>query len=425
MRLDLPDVAVPTLLLDEVRVRRNIARMADKAAASGVCLRPHFKTHQSAVIGGWFREAGVTAITVSSLEMAAYFIRQGWRDVTVAFPYNPRQRPLLSQLVGRAELGLLADSGAAIAALAAAAGPLSLPLKVWLKIDTGYGRVGIPWHRPGSVRELARAVAVSPGLRLAGLLTHAGHSYGAGSRAEIAAIHAESLARLQGLRESLGRIPPEAVAAGGAAEPPAGGGLAISIGDTPTASVVEDLSGCDEIRPGNFVFHDLMQEALTACGPDDLAVALACPVVGVYPARGEIALQGGAVHLSRESLPGEGGRPIYGCLASLAGESSDEAVDGVPRGNAPGPPVTLGRPLRRAPVVALSQEHGIIRLPPELMADLEPGDLVAVFPVHSCLTCDLHGGYRTLDGRWIARRQCGRDPVLGDPSMEGSPLRGP
>jgi len=55
----------PTLVVDEGRVRRNIARMATKARASGVRFRPHFKTHQSAAIGAWFREEGVTAITAS------------------------------------------------------------------------------------------------------------------------------------------------------------------------------------------------------------------------------------------------------------------------------------------------------------------------------------------------------------------------
>lgn len=60
----------PTLLLDPDRAKRNISRMAEKAARSGLRFRPHFKTHQSAAVGEWFRPFGVTAITVSSVEMA-------------------------------------------------------------------------------------------------------------------------------------------------------------------------------------------------------------------------------------------------------------------------------------------------------------------------------------------------------------------
>ena len=59
------DIVKPTMLLDERRVRANIARMAQRARDNGVRFRPHFKTHQSAQIGAWFREEGVTAITVS------------------------------------------------------------------------------------------------------------------------------------------------------------------------------------------------------------------------------------------------------------------------------------------------------------------------------------------------------------------------
>ena len=60
------DIQKPTLVLNEERARANITRMAEKARANGVRLRPHFKTHQSAAIGDWFEAAGVRCITVSS-----------------------------------------------------------------------------------------------------------------------------------------------------------------------------------------------------------------------------------------------------------------------------------------------------------------------------------------------------------------------
>src|SRR6476620_10300974 len=87
----LKQITRPTLLLDEARCRRNIERMASKARRSNVRFRPHFKTHQSAQIGEWFREAGVNAITVSSVKMAEYFASHGWDDITIAFPANWRE----------------------------------------------------------------------------------------------------------------------------------------------------------------------------------------------------------------------------------------------------------------------------------------------------------------------------------------------
>ena len=60
------DIVRPTLILDKEVCLRNIERMAEKAKAKNLLFRPHFKTHQSATVGEWFRDAGITAITVSS-----------------------------------------------------------------------------------------------------------------------------------------------------------------------------------------------------------------------------------------------------------------------------------------------------------------------------------------------------------------------
>ncbi len=377
-------VARPTPILDATRVRANIARMAAKARASGVRLRPHFKTHQSAEIGDWFREHGVSAITVSSLRMARYFAGHGWQDITVAFPANLREVEEIAALAHAIRLGLLADDPAAVHALAGALSGLPAGSgRAWVKIDTGLGRVGVRWDDQSRLSAVAEALRSQAGLAYAGALTHAGHSYGARTRAELAAIHSESVARLRAARDLL--------------DATIGRPGELSIGDTPTCSTVESFEGVDEIRPGNFVFYDLMQLAIGSCRAEDLAVAIACPVVGKYARRGEIVIYGGAVHLSKEALAdgrasGEDaavaaarpGASTYGCLA----------ID---------PGAGLGRPEPRAPVIALSQEHGIVRLPSDLWDAIGVGDLVLVYPVHACLACDLHAAYVTTDGRTIPR----------------------
>ncbi|MCD6346711.1 MAG: alanine racemase, partial [Bacteroidales bacterium] len=82
------EISVPTLLIDEEKVKRNINRMLAKARDHACTLRPHFKTHQSVEIGEWFRDKGVEKITVSSFDMALKFASAGWNDITVAFPVN-------------------------------------------------------------------------------------------------------------------------------------------------------------------------------------------------------------------------------------------------------------------------------------------------------------------------------------------------
>ena len=101
LRLEQPLVQRPTLFLDSERVLRNIARMSARAAAAGVLLRPHFKTHQSVAVGDWFRDYGVTGITASSVSMAEYFAAADWRDITIALPVNPREIARIGELAGR------------------------------------------------------------------------------------------------------------------------------------------------------------------------------------------------------------------------------------------------------------------------------------------------------------------------------------
>ncbi|MFO7977988.1 MAG: hypothetical protein R6U64_04955, partial [Bacteroidales bacterium] len=40
-------------------------------------------------------------------------------------------------------------------------------------------------------------------------------------------------------------------------------------------------------------------------------------------------------------------------------------------------------------VVRVSQEHGILKLPPAMMNEFSIGQLVGIIPVHACLTANL------------------------------------
>lgn len=210
----------------------------------------------------------------------------------------------------------------------------------------------------------------------AGLLTHAGHAYGARDRCTLDALFAETAARLHTARKALAvpNLPSES--------------WQLSVGDTPTCSKAE-LVGVDEVRPGNFVFYDLMQLEIGSCAETDLAAAVACPVVGRYPDRRELVVHGGAVHLAKEALTDSDGQPWYGGLGTI-GEQR------------------FGPLLPDVRVVSLAQEHGVIAVPDgeshRQVTALVPGDVVLIFPVHSCLTCDLFDRYLALDGTEIPRR---------------------
>ena len=357
----------PTLLLNESIARANIRRMAGKARASGVTFRPHFKTHQSAEIGAWFREESVLAITVSSLDMAEYFAAHGWDDITLAFPANLRQAGALDALARRIRLGLLAESGETVDGLGRA---ISSPVDIWIKIDAGGKRTGIAWQDTDAAAALAKHIQTYPALRLRGLLTHAGNTYAAPDSAQAAALHRLTTTRMDSLRNELVRR--------------GHGALLVSVGDTPGCSALDQFAPADEIRPGNFVFYDAEQFLFGACSWEQIAVALACPVVALHPERGEAVVYGGAIHLSKDFYQ-QGERNIY-ALVSLPQEDGAHA---------------WGAPLANAWVDRVSQEHGVLHLPAADLARLHVGDLLCLLPAHSCLTAQCMSRYLTLDGRWI------------------------
>lgn len=355
----------PTLLLDKERAIRNIEKMAGKARKSRVRFRPHFKTHRSAGVAEWFRDFDVDAITVSSLDMAAYFADHGWSDITVAFPVNLLEIDKINSLAAEIALGLLVESKEAVQFLAA---HLDHKVSAWIKVDVGYGRTGVTWDRPDEIVELAQAVVATNRLAFRGLLTHAGHSYHAASKLELEAIHRDSVARLAHVRAAL--------RAEGFSQ------VELSSGDTPTCSIVDDFSGLDEIRPGNFVFYDLKQAGIGSCSEREIAVAVACPVVAKHPQRNEIVLYGGAVHLSKESFARADGTPTFGHVAFWDGDG-------------------WGSSLPDTYVSSLSQEHGIVRTTVDVLNRVHVGDVLIVVPVHSCLLSYLLNDYHTLDGEII------------------------
>lgn len=356
-------VTVPTLILDEAIAQENIQQMAQKASQQGVIFRPHFKTHQSAKIGDWFRQQVVSKITVSSLRMAAYFAQHGWKDITVAFPVNLREHALINQLAAVIQLGILVEDAAVVQQLATV---IAQPLNVWLKIDAGYHRTGLPWQEPEAILQCADAVRKSPFFTLAGLITHAGNSYHT-PREKIPALFAESIQRLKTVQTTLQNAGHENVL--------------ISVGDTPGCSLSPSFAGADEIRPGNFIYFDAQQLMLGSCSFEQIAAVVACPIVALHADRHEVVLYGGAVHLSKDMVEVEG-KSTYGLVC-------------FPEGNG------WSKPIPGAYVKSISQEHGIVSMPVSAFSRCNISELLCIIPAHSCLSADLVGSGVTTSGKSI------------------------
>jgi D-serine deaminase-like pyridoxal phosphate-dependent protein len=358
------NITTPTLLLNKSKALRNIERMSEKARYNNLRLRPHFKTHQSFQVGEWFRNFGVDAITVSSVKMADYFARNGWTNIMIAFPANILEIESINGLASRIELHLVAVNIETVKALNE---KLTYPVKLWLKIDTGYRRTGILAHDHNDIDKILNQIKESDKLVFEGFVVHDGHTYKQTDIDAIQTIHNTTVYLLHLLRDRYRKQFPD---------------LKLSIGDTPSCSMLEDLSGVDEIRPGNFVFYDLTQLRIGSCKFEDIAVCMVCPVVAKHPERNEIILYGGSVHFSKDVLLQEDGSASYGEIVNLKDNSWSEPLEGLE-------------------FISLSQEHGIVRATPEMFEKFEIGDLMGIIPVHSCLTADLMRSYLTTDGQYL------------------------
>jgi D-serine deaminase-like pyridoxal phosphate-dependent protein len=205
-------------------------------------------------------------------------------------------------------------------------------------------------------------------LEFEGLLIHDGHTYAARSREEIAGIHQITMGKINTLKENCSEELANTI---------------ISLGDTPTFSAIDTFEGFNEMRPGNFVFYDLMQWQIGSCNWNEIAVCMVCPVVAKHTDRNTLILYGGSVHFSKDRIVIDD-KNVFGMLVKLTKK---------------------GWELFEKPhyLTSVSQEHGILEVDSEMLGQYSVGDLVGIIPVHSCLTADLMKSYQTLEGQVISR----------------------
>jgi len=359
----------PTLVLNKTVCQQNIELMVEKAKRHHLRFRPHFKTHQSLEIGHWFRNLGVKHITVSSVSMAAFFAKDGWNDITIAMPFNIHETEGLNELLTDNNINIIVDNTLTIEHLKE---KLTGEIGLFIKISTGYNRSGISSISHNRIDSILEAAEKNKKISFKGFITHSGHTYSAGSRNEVQNIQFDTLQKMDQLKKTyLKRYP----------------NLEISIGDTPSCSITENFRGVDEIRPGNFVFYDLVQHSIGACNIDDIAVRMHCPVVSKQPARNEIIVYGGAIHFSKDWLQNIDGKPLYGRI--IITHNNERILLG---------PLSC--------LISLSQEHGILKVTSKEFKQINMGDIVEIIPVHSCLTAQSMGKYLTTKGEEIEMMKC-------------------
>lgn len=347
-------LATPAVLIDGARAQRNLDRMQAAADTRGVRLRPHTKTHKSPVIAGWQIARGAIGICCAKLGEAEVFAASGITDIRVPYPLNPANADRVIALLDRTRLSFIVDHPTVARQWSDAMAGARREVDVLVKVDVGFHRCGIDPMAPGAV-EMVKGVAALPGLRLRGLLAHAGHAYHAHSDDELRQMAADEAATMRDLAA-------RCRAAGITIDE-------VSAGATPPARYSLQQDGFTEYRPGNYVYVDRTQVALGAATLDDCALTVLARVVS-KPAVDRIILDSGSKTLSNDGARGFTPATGYGVI------------------------LRDGRPDETLLIERLSEEHATVKVLSGV-TQLEPGDLVRVIPNHSCVVSNL------VDQAWL------------------------
>lgn len=269
----------PYLRVDLTRLRHNIRRTAEHAAAAGVVLRPHVKTHKSLEIARLQLDAGAVGITAATVGEAETFVRAGFDDVFIAYPLwvDDLSARRIRDLATEAAVTIGVDSPAGAAQAGHHLGAHGV--RALVEVDSGHHRSGVAASEAGQVAE----AAVRAGLDVRGVFTFPGHSYA--PDALVSSARDESRA-LTEAAVSLRRA---------GVEP-----TVLSGGSTPSLDAA-DTEALTELRPGVYVFGDAQQWELGTMAPDD--IALTCRATVVSHAGGRLVLDSGSKALGADRAP--------------------------------------------------------------------------------------------------------------------------
>jgi D-serine deaminase-like pyridoxal phosphate-dependent protein len=355
--VDVTDLRTPCVLVDHSRVERNIERMQAAADAHGRRLRPHAKTHKSPELARVQIGRGAIGVCCAKLGEAEVFADAGIADIRLPYPLHPVNADRVLNLLDRTHLSFIVDHIDVARGWSDAMTRAGREVDVLVKVDVGFHRCGID-PRATTAAAFVAQVAAMPGLRLRGLLSHAGHGYGAKSEAE-----ARSIAGSEA--DLLNTLADQAAASGVPREE-------ISVGATPTARFSVAQQGITELRPGNYIYFDRTQVALGSATWDECALTVLARVVS-RPAADRVILDSGSKTLTNDLARGFETHAGYGVVLTSLGEA------------APDDNLLIER---------LSEEHANVRVTGSRCA-LKPGDLVRIVPNHSCVVSNL------VDAVWL------------------------
>jgi D-serine deaminase-like pyridoxal phosphate-dependent protein len=229
----------PALVIRRAAMMANLAALQAACDARGVRLRAHGKMHKCSQLALLQVELGAVGLCCQTVGEAEAFVAAGISDVLLTAPVPPWGWPRLAALAKRARVGAVIDSMDKIARAFVAARDADVAFDLYVEIDPGMGRAGVP---PEQAHVLAGALSQYANLHYAGIQAYCGHHQHL-PPAERSAAHAawnEQLCSLIDFLHAQG-LPPRRVTGSG----------------TGTAALDLAAGAYDELQAGSYALMDV------------------------------------------------------------------------------------------------------------------------------------------------------------------------
>jgi D-serine deaminase-like pyridoxal phosphate-dependent protein len=291
-------------------------------------------------------EAGAAGITCAKVSEAEVMADGGLKDIFIAYPmvgdFRIRRAIALKNRVDR--LILAVDSLEGAQRLNDAAIAADVRLEVRLEVDTGAKRTGAPRMKAAS---LAREIAGMKNLDLTGIYTFKSLLY-----KDRPTDQNELAGREEGemMRDIANTIREAGVTI-----------RDISAGSTPTGLAVAQTGLVTEIRPGTYIFKDVMLTRENVGTLDEIAVRFFATVVSTP---------------NEEYAVIDGGTKTFPTHVPIL----------TPPMNYPGYAMAQGRPDLR--LTRMNEEHGML-ISTQGKTGLSVGQKIALLPIHVCTAVNM------------------------------------
>ncbi|QMW24182.1 DSD1 family PLP-dependent enzyme [Sandaracinobacteroides saxicola] len=341
----------PLLVLDLDRLDRNIAAMQALAAAAGIGLRPHAKTHKSVDIARRQLAAGAVGQCCAKIGEAEVLADAGIGGLLITSPVAaPAAVERLAALAARApDLMAVVDHPDTAWRIDTALARAGARLTVLIDIDPGIRRTGVASAQ--AAVELADTIARAPHLRLGGVQYYCGMQQ-----------HVEDFAaRREAIVERTAYLKSVIAALRGAGHDI----VIISGSGTGTHRIDLELGVFTELQCGSYIFMDRQyldcDLAGTGAPPFETSLFVDARVVSANH-DGLVTIDAGFKSLSTDggSATVSAGSPPETAVFFMGDEHAALLHDGISQRLRPGDPVSLTVP-HCDPTVNLHDHYHVVR----------------------------------------------------------------